>query len=79
MLGEAEILAEEGVAHSHSILTQVSIEEQSPVAYESSPLLAKAIDGGAVTENNIQKEWENISWWWRPSVCISLTCRGITT
>ena len=78
MLEGAEILAGEDVAHSHSSQPQMSIEAQSPVANESSPLLGRAIDDGA-TENSILREWDHVSWWWRPSVCIRLTCRGITS
>lgn len=73
MLGEAEILAEEDAAHSHGILPQASMEEQTPVSNENSPLLGKAIDDGVDTGNNILREWEHVSWWWRPSVCISFT------
>ncbi|KAF8418944.1 major facilitator superfamily domain-containing protein [Tirmania nivea] len=68
MLGEDEILAEEDATHRHGMLSQASIEEQPPVANESSPLLGKAINSSAVTENDILREWEHVSWRWRPSV-----------
>ena len=74
MLGEAEILAEEDAAHGHGILPQVPSGEQTLVANEGSPLLGKVTEDGAVTENDTLGEWENVSWWWRPSVC---TCTSL--
>jgi len=65
-------MPEEDAAHSHGVQPQASIEEQTLVAHESSPLLGKAIHDVAATEDGILREWEHVSWWWQPSVCTYL-------
>lgn len=60
-----EILADDDVVR------RALLGSERPVMVdESSPLLGKAIDAGAggVTETEILREWEHVSWWRRPSV-----------